>query len=97
MAEHLVDEEIRIGDYVLTGGESAALVISDAVTRLLPGVLGNEESLANESHSQDVKFAHPVYTVPREFNGWAVPEVLLAGDHKKIEGWRENQQTSKMS
>ncbi len=91
VAEHLIDEEIRIGDYVLTGGEPAAVVIADAVTRLLPGVLGNEESNKNESHSEPGILGHPQYTRPEEFNGWKVPEVLLQGHHKEIEEWRENQ------
>ncbi len=91
VAEHLVDEEIRIGDYVLTGGESAALVISDAVSRLIKGVLGNEESNQNESHSQVGELAHPVYTQPRVYKDWAVPEILLSGDHQKIKTWRKEQ------
>jgi tRNA (guanine37-N1)-methyltransferase len=89
VAEHLVDEEIRIGDYVLTGGEPAALVISDAVTRLLPNVLGNEESPKNESHSQPNVLGYPQYTRPEVFRSWQVPSVLLGGNHKEIEAWRE--------
>lgn len=89
VALHLIDEEWRIGDYVLTGGETASLVIADAVTRLLPGVLGNELSNQDESHSQPGKFAHPQYTKPANYKGWKVPEVLLSGDHAKIETWRE--------
>lgn len=89
VAEHLADEEIRIGDYVLTGGESAGLVISDAVTRLLPGVLGNEASLEAESHSKDIKFTHPVYTTPQDYKGWQVPEVLLSGHHAQIKNWQK--------
>lgn len=97
VAEHLADEEISIGKYVLTGGELPALVIADSVTRLLPGVLGNEESLVSESHqlveSRKSKFESwkdfPVYTKPEEFKGWKVPEVLLSGNHEEIEAWRE--------
>lgn len=89
VALHLIDEEWRIGDYVLTGGEIASLVMTDAVTRLLPGVLGNELSNQDESHSQPGKFAHPQYTKPANYKGWEVPEVLLSGDHAKIEAWRK--------
>lgn len=88
VALHLVDEEVRIGDYVLTGGEAAALVMSDAVTRLVPGVLGNELSNQAESHSQPGKMAHPQFTKPVDYKGWLVPEVLLSGYHQKIEEWR---------
>lgn len=88
VAMHLIDEEIRIGDYVLTGGEVASLVMSDAVTRLIPGVLGNEESNQNESHSQPGKLAHPQFTKPADYKGMIVPDILLSGDHKKIETWR---------
>lgn len=88
VATHLIDEEIRIGDYVLTGGEAAALVMTDALTRLIPGVLGNEESNQNESHSQPGKLAHPQFTKPVNYQGMMVPEVLLSGDHQKIAEWR---------
>ena len=90
VAENLVDEEIRVGDYVLTGGEPAVAVILDAVTRLLPGVLGNEESTEGESHDNPGDLGYPVYTRPAEYNGWNVPQVLLSGDHKKIAKWRED-------
>lgn len=89
VAENLIDEEIRIGDYVLTGGEPAANVLMDAVTRLVPQVLGNEESNQNESHSQPGMMSHPQYTRPEEFNTWKVPNILLSGDHGKIHKWRE--------
>ncbi len=89
VALHLIDEELRIGDYVLTGGETASLVMLDAVTRLIPNVLGNELSNQDESHSQPGKFAHPQYTKPANYKGWEVPEVLLSGDHAKIEDWRK--------
>ena len=88
VATHLVDEEIRIGDYVLTGGETAALVMSDAISRLIPGVLGNAESNQNESHSQPGKLAHPQFTKPANYKGMIVPAVLLSGDHQKINTWR---------
>lgn len=93
VAEYLVDEEVRIGDYVLTGGEPAAIVMADAVTRLLPGVLGNEESNIGESHSVPGFLAHPQYTRPTEFHEWKVPDILLTGHHANITDWRE-QQTS---
>ena len=79
--------EISIGDYVLSGGEAAAVVVIDAVVRLLPGALGDEESATEESFSSGL-LEYPHYTRPREFRGMAVPEVLLSGDHAKIEQWR---------
>lgn len=88
VAEHLIDEEVRIGDYVMTGGEPAAIVILDAVTRLLPNVLGNEVSTHEESHSQIGFLEHPQYTRPEIYKGWKVPEVLLSGHHAKIEEWK---------
>jgi len=89
VAEHVADEEISIGDYVLTGGEVPAMVVTDAITRLIPGVLGNPESLEGESHSKKRDGTYPQYTKPEEFNGWSVPEVLKGGNHAKIEKWRE--------
>lgn len=86
--EHLVDIELSIGDYVLTGGEIPAMVITDAVVRLIPGVLGTEESLSEETHSVPGHIKYPVYTRPEEFNGWKVPDVLVSGDHKRISQWR---------
>lgn len=88
--EGLSPREISVGDYVLTGGEVAAMVLMDAVVRLLPGVLGNEMSLGDESFS-DGKLEYPHYTRPREFRGMTVPEVLISGDHAKIEAWRRQQ------
>jgi tRNA (guanine37-N1)-methyltransferase len=88
--ELCVDDEISIGDYVLTGGELPALVLADAVTRLLPGVVGNERSISEES-LEDGLLKYPQYTKPREFEGLAVPEVLLSGDHGQIARWREAQ------
>jgi len=89
VAEHIADEEISIGDYVLTGGEIPAMILVDSVTRLLPGVLGNNESAVNESHSDAGYLEYPQYTKPEEFMDWKVPRVLLSGNHKEIEKWRE--------
>jgi tRNA (guanine37-N1)-methyltransferase len=80
-------EEVSIGDYVLSGGELAAMVVIDACVRLIPGVLGAEESLAHESF-EDGLLEYPQYTKPREWEGRPTPEVLMSGDHKKIEAWR---------
>lgn len=88
--EHFVTMEVSIGDYVLSGGELAAAVISDAVVRLIPGVLGDEQSALSDSF-QDGLVAPPEYTRPVEFRGWRVPDVLLSGDHKKIAQWRYEQ------
>jgi tRNA (guanine37-N1)-methyltransferase len=88
VAEGLPAEEISIGDYVLSGGELPALVVAEAVTRLVPGVIGNEESHARDSFSDPHRLDHPNYTRPREFRGMAVPEVLLSGNHAEIERWR---------
>jgi len=85
--ENFVTREISIGDYVLSGGELAAAVVVDAIGRLLPGVLNDETSALFDSF-QDNLLAPPVYTRPEEYRGWKVPEVLLSGDHKKIEEWR---------
>ncbi len=88
VAENLVDDELRVGDYVLTGGESATVVILDSIVRLIPGVLGNSESLLNESHQEDGLFGAPVYTRPAVYRQWKVPPVLLSGDHLQIDEWR---------
>ena len=88
VAKYLADEEISIGDYVLTGGEVPAMAVVDSVARLLPGVLGNIESAKHESFSRTGYIEHPQYTKPAEFQGWKVPEVLLSGNHKEIEKWR---------
>jgi tRNA (guanine37-N1)-methyltransferase len=91
VAEHLADDELSIGDFVLSGGELAACVVVDAVARLLPGVLGNAESSRNESFSGENEglLDCPQYTRPAEFRGWKVPEVLLGGNHEEIKRWRE--------
>jgi tRNA (guanine37-N1)-methyltransferase len=88
--EHLVTEEISIGDYVLSGGELAAMVVVNAVVRLLPGFLGSPQSLLSESHT-DGLLEYPQYTRPQEFRNWAVPDILLSGNHAEIAKWRENQ------
>lgn len=88
VAQHLADEEMSIGKYVLTGGELPALVMLDAVTRLRPGVLGQEASLDEESWSDGETSEYPQYTRPEEYLGWKVPEILLSGDHRKIAEWR---------
>ncbi len=85
--QNLVDREISIGDYILTGGEAAAIVVVDAVARLIPGVLGNEESTRQESFAAGL-LECPQFTRPEEFWGWRVPEVLLSGHHREIEDWR---------
>ncbi|MBU3664855.1 MAG: tRNA (guanosine(37)-N1)-methyltransferase TrmD [Chthoniobacterales bacterium] len=90
VADHLVDEEISIGDYVLTNGTLAALVVTDAVVRLLPGVLGDAQSAADESFTHGL-LEYPHYTRPAEFRGWKVPDVLLGGNHAEIEKWRREQ------
>jgi tRNA (guanine37-N1)-methyltransferase len=89
IAEHLADEELSIGDYVLSGGELAAAVVIDVVARLQPGVLGNENSAVAESFSEDGLLDCPQYTRPAEFRGWNVPEVLLGGNHEEIRQWRK--------
>ncbi len=89
IAEHMIDEELSIGEYVLTGGELAAMIVTDAVARLIPGVLGNAESAETESHSEEGVVEYPQYTKPEEFRGWKVPEVLLSGHHAEIEKWRK--------
>ena len=88
--QHLVSDEISIGDYVLTGGELAALVVLDAVTRLLPGVLGDPDAPAKDSHASGL-LEHPHYTRPPVFRGWEVPAVLRSGDHARIARWRHEQ------
>lgn len=91
VAEHLIDEEISIGEYVLTGGELPAMILIDSVARLLPGVLGNDSSAVDESHSEAGVLEYPQYTKPEEFRGWKVPEMLLSGHHAEIEKWRKEQ------
>ena len=93
VTDHLVDEEISIGDYVLTGGEMPAMVVLDAVSRFVPGVVGKEASIIEESHSKEGYLEYPQYSRPEVFSPkkgtkWAVPKILLSGDHKKIAAWR---------
>jgi len=90
VAEHLVTDEISIGDYVLSGGELAAMVVVDAVVRLLPGVLGSEASLEDDSHVTGL-LEHPQYTRPAVYREWSVPEVLLSGNHAQVGKWRREQ------
>ena len=86
--EHLITKEVSIGDYVITGGELAACILSDAIVRLIPGVISDETSALNDSF-QDNMLPPPIYTRPSDFNGWKVPEVLLSGNQSEIEKWRD--------
>ena len=88
--DHFITKEISIGDYVLSGGELGALVVSDAIIRLIPGVLGNQDSALTDSFQDDL-LAPPIYTRPADYKGWKVPEVLRSGDFAKIDKWREDQ------
>jgi len=88
--EHLASDEVSIGDYVLSGGELAAMVVVEAVVRLLPGVLGSEASARDDSHASGL-LEYPQYTRPELYRGWAVPEVLLSGNHAQIARWRRQQ------
>lgn len=90
MADHLADGELSIGDFVLAGGEAAALVVVETVARLVPGVVGNEASTADESFDEGL-LEYPQYTRPAEFRGWSVPETLRSGDHGRIARWRRAQ------
>ena len=88
--EHLITKEISIGDYVLTGGELPAIIISDAIVRVIPGVLGDEQSALSDSF-QDNLLSAPDYTRPADYNGWRVPDILLSGHEAKIAEWRHEQ------
>jgi tRNA (guanine37-N1)-methyltransferase len=88
--EHLATDEISIGDYVLTGGELPALLLIDAVSRLVPGVLGDPDGAADDSHASGL-LEYPHYTRPPEYRGWSVPDILVSGDHARIEAWRREQ------
>ena len=92
--EHLITREISVGDYVLTGGELPAAIMTDAIVRLLPGVIGDAESALSDTF-QDVLLAPPIYTRPAEYKGWCVPEILLSGHAAKIEEWKMNQATER--
>lgn len=87
VSDHLVDEELSVGDFVLAGGELAALVVVETVVRLLPGVLGNDQSARDESFSTGL-LEYPHYTRPAEFRGWSVPDTLVSGDHARVDRWR---------
>lgn len=93
--EHIVDRSISVGPYVLSGGELPALTIIESTARLVPGVLGKEESLAQESHGSDETLEYPQYTKPADFRGYKVPEVLQSGDHAKIAAWRKQHSQKK--
>lgn len=95
--EEIADESLSIGNYVLTGGELPALVMSDAIARMVPGVLGKQESLEMESHTEEGVLEYPQFTKPEEYKGWEVPKVLLSGNHKEIEKWRKKQSNKKSS
>ena len=90
VVDHLIDEEISIGDYVLTNGGIAAVILVDAVVRLIPGVLGDEQS-AHDDSFREGRLEAPQYTRPAEFRGWKVPEILLSGNHAQIAAWRKEQ------
>lgn len=91
VADHLCDDELSVGDVVLAGGEVAALLVIEAVARLVPGVMGNEASVGDESFGVDGLLEYPQYTRPAEFRGWSVPEVLRSGDHARVSRWRRAQ------
>jgi tRNA (guanine37-N1)-methyltransferase len=97
VAEHLADDEISIGDFVLSGGELPAAIVIDAVARLQEGVLGNHESSVNESFSEPALLDCPQYTRPEEFRGWKVPETLMSGNHAHIKEWRKQAAKRKTS
>lgn len=90
VADHLVDDELSLGDFVLAGGEVAALAVLEAVARLVPGVMGNDDSAADESFVEGL-LEYPQYTRPAEFRGWGVPDVLRSGDHARVARWRRAQ------
>lgn len=94
--EHLITKEITIGDYVLTGGELPAAIITDAIVRLIPGAIGDEQSALSDSF-QDNLLAPPVYTRPAEYNGWKVPEILLSGHQAKIDDWKHEMSVKRTS
>lgn len=92
--DHHIDEEVSVGDVILAGGEAAALVVIEAVVRLLPGAVGNPDSIEQESFRGGL-LEEPVYTKPAEYRGWTVPEVLLSGDHGRVEKWRREQRMAR--
>lgn len=94
VSDHFIDEEISVGDYVIAGGEAAALILVEGIVRLLPGVVGNPDSVVGESF-QDGLLEEPHYTRPAVFRGWEVPPVLLSGDHAAVERWRQSQRQAR--
>ncbi|TGL14372.1 tRNA (guanosine(37)-N1)-methyltransferase TrmD [Leptospira meyeri] len=89
VTEHLIDREVAIGNYVISSGDLAALVVADCISRFVPGFLGKEESLLEESHNETEELEYPQYTKPYDFMGWTVPDVLLGGHHEEIRKWRQ--------
>lgn len=89
VTEHLIDREVGIGNYVISSGDLAALVVADCLSRLVPGFLGKEESLVEESHNELEELEYPQYTKPYDFMGWTVPDVLIGGHHEEIRKWRQ--------
>ena len=92
--DHLITMEISIGDYVLTGGETASIVLIDSIVRLIPGVISDETSALSDSF-QDNLLSHPIYTRPSNYKGWKIPKILLSGNQKLIEEWREKRSLEK--
>jgi len=90
VTEHLIDREVAIGNYVISSGDLASLVVADCISRLVPGFLGKEESLVEESHNEAEELEYPQFTKPYEFMGWTVPDVLVNGNHEEIRKWRQN-------
>ncbi|MDZ4726716.1 MAG: tRNA (guanosine(37)-N1)-methyltransferase TrmD [Leptospira sp.] len=89
VTEHLIDREVAIGNYVISSGDLASLVVADTISRLVPGFLGKEESLVEESHNTEEELEYPQYTKPFDFMGWTVPEILVNGNHEEIRKWRQ--------
>ncbi|MCC5813332.1 MAG: tRNA (guanosine(37)-N1)-methyltransferase TrmD [Leptospira sp.] len=95
VSEHLIDREVALGNYVISSGDVAAICVADSISRLVPGFLGKISSLDEESHNICNVLEYPQYTKPRDFNGWKVPDVLVEGNHKEIERWREANRKSR--
>ncbi|TGN18529.1 tRNA (guanosine(37)-N1)-methyltransferase TrmD [Leptospira idonii] len=89
VTEHLIDREVAIGNYVISSGDLASLVVADSISRLVPGFLGKEASLEEESHNEEEELEYPQYTKPYDFMGWTVPDVLVNGNHEEIRKWRQ--------
>ncbi|BDA78920.1 tRNA (guanine-N(1)-)-methyltransferase [Leptospira kobayashii] len=90
VTEHLIDREVAIGNYVISSGDLASLVVADCISRFVPGFLGKEASLEEESHNEEEELEYPQFTKPYEFMGWTVPDVLVNGNHEEIRKWRQN-------